>query len=81
MSERWVAYFYDNTEMWLLQHDDVHRIVEEDTGADDWAAQDSTPPIGYPPPLSTEVIEKLKRLDGVLVKYVDDDGRVWDIPI
>ncbi|KAF4987435.1 hypothetical protein FDECE_15425 [Fusarium decemcellulare] len=49
------------------------RIIQKDTGEDVWVENMSLPPIGYPPPLTTESIEKLKGLEGVTVDEIDNN--------
>ncbi|KAJ3539376.1 hypothetical protein NM208_g5517 [Fusarium decemcellulare] len=68
-----IRYFYRGVEEYEKQEGQVKEIIQKDTGEHVWMENMSLPPIGYPPPLTTESIEKLKGLEGVMVDEVDNN--------
>ncbi|KAH6884111.1 hypothetical protein B0T10DRAFT_579446 [Thelonectria olida] len=51
----------------------LRQIIQQDTGADFWLETPSMPPMGFPPPLSTEGVDRLKSLEGVNVEKLPQD--------
>ncbi|KAE8356080.1 hypothetical protein BDV28DRAFT_145579 [Aspergillus coremiiformis] len=68
MSDRKRVYYtYKTIEAWEKHDEKVREIIKEDTGVENWICNRALPPTCYPPPLSSEVIEKIKNLDGDIV--------------
>ncbi|KAE8356081.1 hypothetical protein BDV28DRAFT_145580 [Aspergillus coremiiformis] len=68
-----ISYTYRGIEAYEEHDKTVTEIIKEDTGVENWPVTTSMPPRGIPPPLTTEAIDKLKALDGVIVIVQDED--------
>ncbi|KAM5379441.1 hypothetical protein ACJZ2D_004139 [Fusarium nematophilum] len=65
-----VSYTYLTIEHWEMQDEKVREIIREDTGEDSWTNAPVAPPTSLPPPITAQAIDKLKDLDGVIVKEI-----------
>ncbi|RAL10040.1 uncharacterized protein BO97DRAFT_426820 [Aspergillus homomorphus CBS 101889] len=68
-----IYYTFDSAESYMHLQDQVVKIIQEDTGKEFWICNRALPPSCYPPPLTTDTIDKLKELDGVKVGNLDED--------
>ncbi|KAH7136864.1 hypothetical protein B0J13DRAFT_560166 [Dactylonectria estremocensis] len=68
-----IRYTFKGIEQFEEFVEPLRKIIEEDSGQEQWIETRSLPPIGFPPPLSTEAVEKLKKLAGVNVEELQDD--------
>ncbi|PLB48919.1 hypothetical protein P170DRAFT_509585 [Aspergillus steynii IBT 23096] len=72
MSKR-IYYTYKTIEAWETHDEEVRKIITEDTKTDNWICNRALPPTCYPPPLSAEAIEKIKKLsDDIVVGEIED---------
>ena len=63
---------FDSIESWDAKREQVDRILEDATGTADHIATKSLPPIIVGVDLEQDAIEKLKALEGVVVKLQDE---------
>ncbi|KAH7125958.1 hypothetical protein EDB81DRAFT_889673 [Dactylonectria macrodidyma] len=68
-----IRYSYKGIEEFEQFNNTLRQIIEEDTGHQNWIETRSLPPIGFPPPLLAESVEKLKKLSGVNVDELTED--------
>ncbi|KAE8152101.1 hypothetical protein BDV25DRAFT_138265 [Aspergillus avenaceus] len=74
MSERKRIYYsFKTIEAYQAVGEELRQIIEKDTGSEAWICNRALPPTCYPPPMTEGAIEELKKLDGVVVGYIDDD--------
>ncbi|KAJ3525335.1 hypothetical protein NM208_g11686 [Fusarium decemcellulare] len=62
-----IQYSFGSAEEWQESKGPLKEIIQQDTGAEVWVETRSMPPIGSPPPVTRETVEKLKALPGVNV--------------
>ncbi|KAK7414930.1 hypothetical protein QQX98_006255 [Neonectria punicea] len=68
-----IRYSYKGIDEFEQFQGTLRQIITEDSGSENWIETRSLPPIGFPPPLSAESVEKLKGLDGVNVEELPED--------
>ncbi|KAM5347473.1 hypothetical protein ACJ41O_010478 [Fusarium nematophilum] len=69
-----IFYTYKTIEEWEKSDEEVTKIVQADTGVENWIANRALPPTAYPPPISTEAIEKIKKLsDDIVVEELQQE--------
>ncbi|KAH8435149.1 uncharacterized protein LDX57_012778 [Aspergillus melleus] len=75
MSERKRIYYtYKTIEAWEQHDAAVRKIIQDDTGTDVWVCNRALPPTCYPPPVTTDAIDKIKKLDeDIVVGEIDAD--------
>ncbi|KAF7587726.1 hypothetical protein BBP40_006833 [Aspergillus hancockii] len=72
MSERKrIRYAYE-FEAYQQYDEQVTEIIKADTGEEVWVSTRSYPPICFPPPLTTEAIDRLKTLEGVQITELEE---------
>ncbi|KAK7432140.1 hypothetical protein QQZ08_001430 [Neonectria magnoliae] len=67
-----VSYSFRDLEDWQKHNQTVTTIVKEDTGAEHWISNRALPPTSFPP---LDGIDKLKRLEGVIVEDVVEEKK------
>ncbi|RSL67596.1 hypothetical protein CEP53_002948 [Fusarium sp. AF-6] len=51
----------------------IEETIQGNTGEEAWIETKSLPPIGMPPPLTAEAVQKLKGLSGVNVQDLSEE--------
>ncbi|RSM15162.1 hypothetical protein CDV31_005096 [Fusarium ambrosium] len=68
-----VRYTFTGIEEWDECREQLREIIQNDTGEEAWIETRSLPPIGMPPPLTAEAVQKLKGLAGVNVQDLSEE--------
>ncbi|KAH6970137.1 hypothetical protein DER45DRAFT_78518 [Fusarium avenaceum] len=65
-------YSFKGIEEWQAVEQQLRELIQKDTGAEYWPETRTLPPFGMPPPVTKECLEKLKKLDGVVINQEDE---------
>ncbi|KAH7263689.1 hypothetical protein BKA59DRAFT_541089 [Fusarium tricinctum] len=68
-----IRYNFRGIEAWEVYQQQLRELIQQDTGEEYWIETKSLPPIGIPPPVTKECLEKIKKLEGVVVNEINDD--------
>ncbi|KAL5593437.1 hypothetical protein FOBRF1_012539 [Fusarium oxysporum] len=68
-----IRYTYLGYDAWQASESQLKKLIQDDTGVEFWIETRSIPPMGIPPPVTKDCIEKLKGLDGVKVDEIEED--------
>ncbi|KAG5659193.1 hypothetical protein KAF25_000395 [Fusarium avenaceum] len=68
-----IRYSFKSYDEWDAVQQQFRDLIVQDTGLESWIETRSMPPMGFPPPLTKECLEKIKKLDGVVVNELSDD--------
>ncbi|KAF9774747.1 hypothetical protein IL306_007220 [Fusarium sp. DS 682] len=68
-----IRYTYQGYEEWQQSEKELKKLISDDTGVEFWIETRSIPPMGIPPPVSKDCIEKLKGLNGVEINEIEED--------
>ncbi|KAH6646211.1 hypothetical protein BKA67DRAFT_664063 [Truncatella angustata] len=72
-SRRRVSFTYNGPQEYFDLGDKVRKLIQDDTGTENWIATRSLPPFEHPPPMSSKAIDELKKMPGVKVQDVEQD--------
>ncbi|RAH64430.1 uncharacterized protein BO66DRAFT_475788 [Aspergillus aculeatinus CBS 121060] len=74
MSDRKRVYYtWKTIEAWESNDKQATEIIKADTKQDVWICNRALPPTCYPPPMTTEGIDKLKALDDIVVQEIEEE--------
>ncbi|KAF4337972.1 succinyl-:3-ketoacid-coenzyme A transferase mitochondrial precursor [Fusarium beomiforme] len=68
-----IRYTYQGVEAWEESERDLKKLIQDDTGVEFWIETRSIPPMGIPPPVTKDCVEKLKGLNGVQTNEIEED--------
>ncbi|KAL9564899.1 hypothetical protein ACKAV7_011351 [Fusarium commune] len=68
-----IRYTYLGYDEWQASESQLKKLIQDDTGIEYWIETRSIPPMGLPPPVTKDCIEKLKGLSGVKVDEMEQD--------
>ncbi|BCR89359.1 uncharacterized protein ACHE_50557A [Aspergillus chevalieri] len=73
MSLKDVLIRFEGVEEWEETRDEVDKILQELTGTDEYPSTRSLPPIIFGAQLDEDGMERLRRLDGVIVQVPEEE--------
>ncbi|KAB8262140.1 hypothetical protein BDV32DRAFT_147791 [Aspergillus pseudonomiae] len=68
-----IFYTYKTMEAWEKHDQNVRKFIQEESGQDSWICNRALPPACYPLLISTDTIDKIKKLDvDIFVQEIQD---------